>query len=334
MHKQWIVSCESRHRVTECATITLTGLNVSFTFYREVLAEPLQSDGTGSLVHEVELQQPELLEQKQSSENEEDTEVVEQSHGEDPTGQSEEPEMCRDLDLNVDTKRSEAGQENKDVLILAADNAETVENSHEVQELTEKLEETDCLQQKDSDQPKLQPEHFTEEPEQIQAEERHPEDHLEQQQHLDQSPQMESTQPENADLPEECTLSEQTVCVEAEHPGVAGNQEQTEPSEQKEQTIHSSQTALSGQPVQTAEAEVNHVVRQAEASQPAEVRGSEGGSEPAVVANGTQPKPLQTAVPHANGCEVDREMARRLAERLFQLDGIQCVDVVKHLDKE
>lgn len=243
--------------------------------------------------------------------------------------------MCRDLDLNVDTKRSEAGQENKDVLMLAADNAETVENSHEVQELTEKLE-TDCLQQKDRDQPKrsLQPEHLTEEPEQIQAEERRPEDRLEQQQHLDQSPQMESTQPENADLPEECTLSEQTICVDAENPGVAGNQEQTEPSEQKEQMIHSSLTALSGQPVQTAEVEVNHVDKQAETSHPAEVRGGEGGSVPAVVANGTQPKPLQTAVPHANGCEVDREMARRLAERLFKLDGIQCVDVVKHLDKE
>lgn len=328
--------CESRHRVTECATITLTRPNISFTFYRGVLAEPLQSVDTGSLVCEAKLQQSELLEERQSSENEEDTELVEQSHGEDPTGQSEEPEMCRELDLNVDTKRSEAGQENQDVLILAADNAETVENSHEVQELTENLEETDCLQQKGCDQPKLslQLEHLTEEPEQIQAEERHPEDRLRQQQHLDQSPQMESTQPENADLPEERTLSEQTICVVAEHPGVAGNQDQTEPSEQKEQTIHSSQTALSGQPVQTAEAEVNHVDKQAETSHPAEVGGSEGGSVPAVVANGTQPKPLQTAVPHANGCEVDREMARRLAERLFKLDGIQCVDVVKHLDKE
>lgn len=314
-------------------------LNVSFTFCRVGLTEPLQSDDSGSLVYEVELQQSEVLEEKQSSENDGDTEVVQHPHGEDPTGQSEEPEMCRDLDLNVDTKQSEAGQENEDVLILAADNAETVENSHEVQELTEKLEETDCLQQKDCDQttpPKLspQPKHLSEEPEQIQAEERHPEDHLEQQQHLDLSPQMESTQPENADLPEECTPSEQTTRVEAEHPGVAGNQEQTEPSEQKEQMIQCSQMALSGQPVQTPEAEVNHMDKQAETSHPAEVRGSEGGPVPAVVTNGTQPKPPQTAVPHANGCEVDREMARRLAERLFKLDGIQCVDVVKHLDKE
>uniref|UniRef100_A0A671YW45 PH and SEC7 domain-containing protein 3-like n=1 Tax=Sparus aurata TaxID=8175 RepID=A0A671YW45_SPAAU len=35
-----------------------------------------------------------------------------------------------------------------------------------------------------------------------------------------------------------------------------------------------------------------------------------------------------------NGGEVDREKARCLAERLFKLDGIQRVDVVKHLDKD
>lgn len=365
------------HVTVLCAIITLTAL--SFTFCREVLAEPLQTDDTGSLVNEdklIDLQHSELLEERPCSESEEDIEILERSH-EDPTGQSEEPEMCKDLDQNVDPKQSEVTEDNVEVLIQAADNAETIENSQEVPELTVKLEETSCLQHKDCDQTtpqKLspQPEDFkqlelTEEPEQIraevldQAEERHSEDQLGQQQHLEQSPQMElaeeSTQPENADLPEECTRSEQTICVEAEHPGVAEKQEQTEPSEQKEQMTDLSQTALSGQLVrpeetdeskimeqlsaeteatqQTLEAEVNQVDKQAETSHQAEeVGGSEGGSVQTVVANGTQPKPLETAVPHMNGCEVDREMARRLAERLFKLDGIQRVDVVKHLDKE
>uniref|UniRef100_H3CUF0 Pleckstrin and Sec7 domain containing 4 n=1 Tax=Tetraodon nigroviridis TaxID=99883 RepID=H3CUF0_TETNG len=35
-----------------------------------------------------------------------------------------------------------------------------------------------------------------------------------------------------------------------------------------------------------------------------------------------------------NGCEVDGEKVRGLAQRLFKLDGFQRVDVVKHLDKD
>uniref|UniRef100_A0A3Q3VVA5 SEC7 domain-containing protein n=1 Tax=Mola mola TaxID=94237 RepID=A0A3Q3VVA5_MOLML len=50
--------------------------------------------------------------------------------------------------------------------------------------------------------------------------------------------------------------------------------------------------------------------------------------------NGMQPEPPEMAVPRMNGCDVDSEMAGRLAERLFKLDGIQRVDVVKHLDKD
>lgn len=38
--------------------------------------------------------------------------------------------------------------------------------------------------------------------------------------------------------------------------------------------------------------------------------------------------------PHMNGEDVDREEACRLADRLFKLDGIQRIDVVKHLDKD
>uniref|UniRef100_A0A3Q3KCI5 SEC7 domain-containing protein n=1 Tax=Monopterus albus TaxID=43700 RepID=A0A3Q3KCI5_MONAL len=36
----------------------------------------------------------------------------------------------------------------------------------------------------------------------------------------------------------------------------------------------------------------------------------------------------------SNNREVERQMARCLAERLYKLDGIQRLDVVKHLDKD
>uniref|UniRef100_A0A8C2ZFP2 Pleckstrin and Sec7 domain containing 4 n=1 Tax=Cyclopterus lumpus TaxID=8103 RepID=A0A8C2ZFP2_CYCLU len=61
---------------------------------------------------------------------------------------------------------------------------------------------------------------------------------------------------------------------------------------------------------------------------------AEGGSVRTTVANEERPKSPETAVPHMNGDAVNREMARRLAERLYKLDGIQRVDVVKHLDKD
>uniref|UniRef100_A0A672ZI27 PH and SEC7 domain-containing protein 1-like n=1 Tax=Sphaeramia orbicularis TaxID=375764 RepID=A0A672ZI27_9TELE len=52
------------------------------------------------------------------------------------------------------------------------------------------------------------------------------------------------------------------------------------------------------------------------------------------VANEEQTIPLEMAIPHINGADVDREKACRLAERLFKLDDVQRVDVVKHLDKD
>lgn len=54
----------------------------------------------------------------------------------------------------------------------------------------------------------------------------------------------------------------------------------------------------------------------------------------AIVANGEQSTTNETVKPHMNGGEVDREAARRLAEKLFKLDGVQRVDVVKHIDKD
>ncbi|XP_070706095.1 PH and SEC7 domain-containing protein 4-like [Pempheris klunzingeri] len=348
----------------------------------EVPAEPRQTDDTGPTVNPdklADVQQLELLEERLHSGTEEDVEILQRLH-EDPTGPTEEPEMCRHVDPCVDPKQSEAADGNGEPLIQVADDAERAENSKEIPELAANLEETSCLQHQDCDQMtshsmdlSLQSEQpkTTDEPEHIQAEvshqaeEKHSEDsdELGQSQHLEQSPQMESTEEstqnsENADRPEEATLSEQTVCTEAEDPRVAEQEEQTEPSGQNEQPLQTAdlpQPALCEQPVQLEKtdeseireqlfpeteatqqtAEFSQVDEQAETSHQAEeVGGSEEGSVQIVVANGEQPKPPETAVPHMNGGEADREMARRLAEQLYKLDGIHRVDVVKHLDKD
>ncbi|TKS84426.1 PH and SEC7 domain-containing protein 3 [Collichthys lucidus] len=345
----------------------------------KVPAEQLQTDNTGLTGNPdklIDLQQSELC-----SGSEEDIEVLERLH-EEPAGQTEEPEMCTDVDQKVDPEESEvADDDNKEPPIQAA---ERIENSQELVELTVKLEEAslDC-DQTSSQEPSLEPEHseqvemteepvqiqaevpeqveMTEEPAQIQAEvslqaeERHSEDQLGEALEPQEEVPEESTQPENADPPEESTSSEQTVCVEAEDPGVVEQQEQTEPPEQNEQTADSSQPTLSEQPVLPEEtdepqiteqlsaetevaqqtAEINQVDEQAETPHQAEdVAGSEDGSVQTVVANGEQPKPPETTPPLINGGEVKREMARSLAERLYKLDGIPRVDVVKHLDKD
>lgn len=65
-----------------------------------------------------------------------------------------------------------------------------------------------------------------------------------------------------------------------------------------------------------------------------EVAVALNGSGPVLVANGEPSRTAESATPHMNGGDMDREKAFRLAERLFKLDGIQRVDVVKHFDKE
>ncbi len=257
------------HVTVICLVITLTSLHISFTFCREVPAEPLQADDTGPTINPdklTDLQESELLEERRHSGTEEDLEILERLH-EDPTGQTEEPEMCEDVDENVDPEQSVAVPDNEEPSTQAADNAERIENSQEI--------------------------------------------------------------------------LEQTVCAEAEDPGVAEQREQMEPLEQNEQmtvfellvqpekTDESEMTEQTEVAQQTAEAELNQVDKRAE-----EVGGGEDGSVQTVVANGEQPKPPETAAPHMNGGDVEREMAHRLAERLYKLDGIQRVDVVKHLDKE
>lgn len=214
---------------------------------------------------------------------------------------------------------------------------------------------------------------MTKESEQIQAdgsnqpEEQHSEDceQLGESEHLDQTPQMELTeqsiQLENVDETKESIQSEEIVCVEAGEPEVAEQQEQMEtPTEQNEQSLQMADThqpivtEQAVQPEKTIESEITEQVsletevaqqiEEAELSQmdkcakPSDqvegVGDTDDGDVQTVVANGEQPKPLETAVPQMNGGEVDREMARHLAERLFNLDNIQRVDVVKHLDKE
>uniref|UniRef100_A0A3Q3RCS8 Pleckstrin and Sec7 domain containing 4 n=1 Tax=Monopterus albus TaxID=43700 RepID=A0A3Q3RCS8_MONAL len=248
--------------------------------------------------------------------------------------------MCKDVDQ--DSEELEVVAENEEAPTPGAENAEWIDNSQKILELTEKLEEASCLEQHNSDQTTSQdrelspcPEHseseqleMAKESERIQAEvlqpteQQHFEDsaQLGQSQHLDQAPQMELTpQTENAEQTEEATQTK-PVCVEDEESEVAEQQEQQEQRELTEQNEQSPPTTD---------------LSQTETSDQAEgVGGIENGDVQTVVANGEQPTPPEMAAPHMNGGEVERQMARCLAERLYKLDGIQRLDVVKHLDKD
>uniref|UniRef100_A0A8D2ZQ16 PH and SEC7 domain-containing protein 4-like n=1 Tax=Scophthalmus maximus TaxID=52904 RepID=A0A8D2ZQ16_SCOMX len=310
----------------------------------EVSAEPLQTDDTGPTLNQdklIDLLRSELVEESWDSATEE---ILEPSH-EDPTVWTEEPEMCEDVDHDVEPEQPEAvDDDDEEATIQEAENAEGVEKLQE--------EEKSCLEQQDCGQTTSpQPERpeceqletsWKQDPEPIQEHS----DLLGRSQHLEESPEIEltkqSAQPENAEQTvEESTPSEQTVCVEAEDPEVAGpteprlseqlvQSESSDESEVREQL--SAETELTQQ---TAEAEFEQVAAVDETShQDEEPRGSEDGNVHTVVATGEQRQRPETAVPHLNGGEVDREMASRLAEQLFKLDGIQRVDVVKHLDKD
>ncbi|XP_041666930.1 PH and SEC7 domain-containing protein 2 [Cheilinus undulatus] len=317
--------------------------------HTEIPAEFLQTDETESSINHnqlLDLQQSELLEETTQSRVEEDI----QEEG--PKGQGEEPEMCEDVDQSLEPEQSEVANNIEELSIQSAENAEGLKDSPEILELTEKLQETSGLEHQDSEeaasqdvQTSLQPEHA--EPEQVDMTEVKEqslvdsEDQLKQ--HLEQ-PKIEleeedSTQTEKADLPEELTLSEQTVSVEAEDPGAAEQQEQTEPLEQNEQqaadeqlvqkTDESEITEQTEVTQQTEEAEFTQEDKQAGTSHQAEEEeGAEDENVHTVISNGVHPKP------HMNGGEVDREAAKCLAERLFKLEEIQRVEVVKHLDKD
>ncbi|KAM6975920.1 LOW QUALITY PROTEIN: uncharacterized protein LKV04_015190 [Tautogolabrus adspersus] len=321
----------------------------------EVPAELQQTDRTGPILNPdklVDLKQTECLEEKRHSGTEEDPEI----QGEGSTGQTDELKMCKNVDENVEPEHTEAVNSIEEPQMHAADNAERVEDSKEILELTEKLQETSCLEHQDCEtmtsqdvEMPQQPEHteqleMTEGKEQSQAEEQHSEDQL--RQHLEQMELEEvSTQTEKADLPQESTLSEQIFSVEAEDPGAAEQQEQTEPSEQNEQQATDEQlmqpdktdaseiteqlTPETEVTQQKAEAELTQEDKQAEMShQTEEEEDVKDENIQTVASNGVKSKL------HMNGGEVDREKACRLADRLFKLDGIQRVDVVKHIDKD
>lgn len=306
---------------------------ISFTFCREVPAEAQQTDAAAVLVTE--------NRESQCPEGEEDLEILQQSH-EDPTGPSEEPETGNDTDQDVD--QCEAAEEKGELVVVAEHDEEGVGDSREALE-ERGLEDNTC-----DPQPPESPEHFDEsqmtdrpvpEKEPLSAA-------VEPPQHFKQLAEIvnlaaEAARPEDADLPDQRAADER-VRAEAE--------QQTEPSEQKEQTSRWSQATVPEQLVQPRETDEPEITEQLPAESEEEAAGGEfgqdertatthqveevgeGGSADTVLASEERAKPAETAEPHANGREVDSAMARRLAERLFKLDGFQRVDVVKHLDKE
>ncbi|KAM7392830.1 hypothetical protein PAMA_007777 [Pampus argenteus] len=314
----------------------------------EAPVEPQQTDNTGLTINPdelINLQQLDISDESLHSGTKEDTvrpEVLDED---------EEPEMCVDVVQKVAPEQSEDAHQqddNEEPSVQEADEAERIENSQEILESTGNLEHTGCSEQQDCEQMTPQDIEPTMQPENSESE--HLKSH--QVQHLEESPRMgsteQSTQPANVDQLEDSSQLEQTVCVEAEDPGVVEQQEQNEQTDKNEQTLQTtdlSQPAVSEQPVEadktdeseiteqlSPETEVAQQTAKAELNQEMSHQEEEVGG--TVVANGEQPKPTETVVPHMNGSDVEREMARRLAERLHKLDGIHRVDVVKHIDKD
>ncbi|CAJ1070324.1 PH and SEC7 domain-containing protein 4 [Xyrichtys novacula] len=319
----------------------------------EVPAEPQQTDEAGLTIIPdklLALQPSEFSEEKGQSKAEKDTELQEEG----PTGQTEELEMCRDVNQDLEPEQSEAADNTGELSTQAANNIERVEDTQELLELTERLQETSCQKtpsQDIEDSPQLKQAEseqleMTEETEQVQKENSNSADKVEESEHLEQALMEladESTQTEKA---EESTPSEQTPSAKAEDPVAAEQQEQTESSDQNEQRAAGEQLTQpektdesdimeqlppeTGVTQQTVEAELSQTSHQAEEEEDEGVKDNVQ----TVVPNGVQHKCPDTAVPHMNGREVDRESARSLAERLFKLDGIQRVEVVRHLDKD
>ncbi|XP_058473216.1 PH and SEC7 domain-containing protein 4 isoform X1 [Solea solea] len=315
----------------------------------EVSVEPLQTDDTVLNLNPDKLQQSEVVEESGHSGSEEDIEILEPL----AEGQTQETGMCQHVDHHLEPGQQEAVDNNEELSIQAA-NAERVTSSEETLELAEKLEEKrkDCDQTISEEreafpqleQSKCEQLEMTKDPELIQAEIPHQieEEHLENSdelQQLEESPEMDLTKQSSA---------EQAICVEdtqqqSEQPRLTTDLPQPSLCEQLVQPENSDESEISEQlcaegevTQQTAEAEGKQVDSQAETlHQAEEARAPEDGDKQTVTANGGQQHKLPvTAIPHMNGGEVDKEMASRLAERLFKLDGIPRVDVVKHLDKD
>ncbi|KAM6902097.1 uncharacterized protein FYW49_015729 [Xenentodon cancila] len=320
------------------------------------------------------LQQPELLEDSEHSGAEEDAETLEQLHENLAVEKPESGMCKDEDHNVAHEQPEAADNNNEEALIQEGGNAEKIENSPEGLEVTEHLEEIVCLEQQECDQTasqdrvvSLQDEHpETEKPDMIEKPEQKPAevshdtgDQLGQSLHLDQSSEMEmgdqSTRPHHAEHPEDSAV----VCAEPEDSAVTSQREQMDPSEPNEespQMTDSPQQTLPEQleqserpdeseipeqlssetegRQQTEEADLLQADKRADTLDPAEDFGVTGdGVAERVVANGEQRKAPDTAAPYMNG-QVDAEEARRLAERLFKLDGIQRAEVVKHIDKD
>ncbi|XP_069571353.1 PH and SEC7 domain-containing protein 1-like isoform X2 [Brachyistius frenatus] len=290
----------------------------------EVPAEPPLTDHTGRTINPdklFDLRQSELLEESVLSGAEEDTGTLDRSH-EALDGLTGGLEMCREVDENVETKRSEAdADDGEEAATQEAENAERIETSGDIQDVIE-TNYSDRTTSGDTEA-SLQPRRSeaTEDSEQVPAEaSRQSEEQPGQSQHPEPTAEMElteATRPEDAEQPEESARSEQALPVEAEEVGATEQRGRTEPSERTERP--------------PPETEVTQQPEEAEDEEAAEDEDvTEDRDAQTVVAT----KEQHEALPHMNGRETDRQTAGRLAERLFKLEGIQRADVVKHLDKD
>ncbi|XP_037548075.1 PH and SEC7 domain-containing protein 1 [Nematolebias whitei] len=306
---------------------------VDFLRYGEV-PEEAKSDNAGlntSTDKVTDLQEPELLEDIHSGVKK-NVEILEQLH-EDLKVQPEELEMCEDVDQNVDSDQSEAVNNDEEAPVQEAENATNVENLPETEEVTENLGEMNCLEHLEWDptasQDNLQPESV--EPEQQEVAEQSAEDSDPLQ--SPGSPEMDQStcKSENPEQPGDPNQPEQTVGAEAE----LEQEEQTpQPtlSEETESEISEQPSPKTEATQQTGEADLNHADKQETSDQDVEIGVADDGNVQKLVANGH--KASDAAAPYMNGGEADREKARRLAERLFNLDNVDRADVVKHLDKD
>lgn len=327
--------------------------------FREFPQQPLQRDSTGlttnlqELIHLI--QSEEDRHSASETESEEDTELLQLLH-DCSACQTQEPEMFKDVDQNVDPEATQQPDDSQEQKVEEAERGE-----EEKDEETGHSERGQCLEQQSeriidcqlSSQgqgPLTQPQscesellEVTELCEQLQLSE----DKSDLLQHLEQppvsKPEKESEQPEG----EAAEASKQTVHIGGQVPGLAEQSQQMEPSEQTSPSPEASTLSAQTDEVEKGTgqlfpvSEVSQPATESETAreeQPVEVShqtvGSCDRSLQTLISNGGQRDPAATSKPIMNGSGVDREMARRLAERLHTLDGIQRADVVKHLDKE
>ncbi|KAK2819192.1 hypothetical protein Q5P01_024753 [Channa striata] len=353
------------HEVEEEQSVT-KGLYAveSYLSDEDVSGEPLQIDNAGLNISPdnlIYLLPSELPEESLHSGSEPDTEILEQLD-ENPTGQSDNPEMCTDVDQNMHPEQSETVDDNEETSTQAAEVTERIEHSQEILEMTNCLEKQDCDQTTFQDRElSPQPGHAVSEQleifkdsEQIQAEV----SYQTEEQYSNEDPELFVLSQNQDQLPER-ELTEQSVhpettetvdkseeggvCFEAEQPEDPEMETLTEQNERplqaadvptlSEQLVQPEKTVEPEVTQQTEEVELTKVDERVETSEQAEDVGEDGDVQ-TVVAKAEEASPSETAVLHMNGGEVDRQMACRLAERLFKLDGIQRVDVVKHMDKD